>query len=129
MEPSGSVGVLPDVQSVAPGGARHDWTTVSFSAHFPTRVLTIGCTRRPVDDLCREAPHRADLSAATRRRSVHTAPVSSQGHGRHGPHARRALGARFTRSSTECGNRGRTHCRALHSGAVAAPVTLDDGYS
>src|SRR5467141_1770135 len=25
------------------------------------------------------APHRADLSAATRRRSVHTAPVASQG--------------------------------------------------
>src|SRR6267143_967457 len=38
------------------------------------------------------APHRADLTAATRRRSVHTAPVASQRDGRHGTHARRALG-------------------------------------
>src|SRR6266853_4555061 len=129
MEPPGSVGALSDVQSVALGGARHDWTTVSSLAHFPTCVLTIGCTRRPVDDLCREAPHRADLSAATRRRGIHTAPVASQRDGRHGTHARRALVARFTRSSTECGNRGRTHCRALHSGSDAAPVALDDGHS
>jgi len=37
--------------------------------------------------------------------------------------------ARFTRSSTECGNRGRPHCRALHTVGDAAPVALDDGHS
>src|SRR5712692_127837 len=83
--------VLSEVQSLESGGGRYARTTVSRSPHSPTDVFTIGCTRRPVDDLCREAPHRADLSAATRRRSVHTAPVSSQGNGRHGTHARRAL--------------------------------------
>src|SRR6266852_8833491 len=108
------------------GRSPHDWTTVSFSAHFPTCVLTIGCTRRPVDDLCREAPHRADLSATTRGRGVHTAPVASQRDGRHGAHARRALVARFTQSSTQLGNRGRTHCRTLHSGGDTASFALDD---
>jgi len=121
-------GVL-DVQSVAPEGAHHDWTAVSFSAHFPTCLLTIGRTWRPVADLCREAPHRADLSATTRGRGVHTAPVASQRDGRHGAHARRALVARFTQSSTQCGSRGRTHCRVLHSGSDTASFALDDGHS
>src|SRR5713101_7356971 len=129
MEPPGSVEVLPDVQSVAPEGSRHDRTTVSLSAHFPTPVRTIGCTRRIVGDLCREAPYRADLSATTRGRGVHTAPVASQRDGRHGAHARRALVARFTQSCTQCGSRGRTHCRALHSGSDTASFALDDGHS
>ena len=38
--------------------------TVSHSPHSPMDVFTIGCTRRRVDDLCREAPHLADLSPA-----------------------------------------------------------------
>src|ERR1700730_14773966 len=121
--------VLSEVQSLESGGGRYARTTVSRSPHSPTDVFTVGCTRRPVDDLCREAPHRADLAAATRRRSVHTAPVASQGNGRHGTRAGRSLAARFTRSSTECRNRGRTHCRALHSVGDAAPVALDDGHS
>src|SRR6267143_2880276 len=49
--------------------------------------------------------------------------------GRHGTHARRSPVARFTRSSTECGHRGRSHCRALHSVGDTAPVALDDRHS
>src|SRR6266446_8857101 len=56
----------------------------------PTDGFTMGCTRRPVDDLCREALIVADLSALPRRRGIHTPPVASQGNGRHGTHARRA---------------------------------------
>src|SRR5260370_29833653 len=129
MEPPGSVGALLGVQSVAPGGGRHDWTTVSFSAHFPPLLVTIGFTRRVVDDLCREAPHGVNLSATPRGRGVHTTPVASQRDGRHGAHARRALVAHFTQSSTKRGSRGRTHCRALHSGSDTASFALDAGHS
>jgi single-strand DNA-binding protein len=36
---------------------------------------------------CREAPHRADISATIRGRGHHTAPVTAQGDGRHSAHA------------------------------------------
>jgi hypothetical protein len=59
------------------------------------------------------------FSAPPEQEVSHPAPFASQGNGRHGTHARRSLVARFTRSSRECGHRGRTHCRALHSGIAA----------
>src|SRR5258708_11837260 len=40
------------------------------------RVFTIGWCWRSAHDLCREAPHRADLAATTRGTGVHTAPLS-----------------------------------------------------
>jgi len=44
--------VLSDVQSLKTGGGHCAPTTVSRSAHFPTRVFTIGWCWRSADDPC-----------------------------------------------------------------------------
>jgi hypothetical protein len=74
MRPPGSVGAPGRTIGVT-GRTRHDWATVSLSAIFHA-CSHYWLHSEAVDDVCREAPHRADLSATTRGRGVHTAPLS-----------------------------------------------------
>jgi hypothetical protein len=78
------------------------------SLRFSTRVLTIGCTRRLLMMfaekllIVRIFLRPPEGEASTR------LPCHFSRDGRHGAHARRALVAQLTQSSTQCGNRGPT---------------------
>src|SRR6267143_2706962 len=63
--------VLSEVQSLESGGGRYARTTVSRSPHSPTDVFTIGCTRRPVDDLCRGPSSRGSFCGHPKEKCPH----------------------------------------------------------